>query len=309
MKFYQQIDLFFLIGWMILSSGGIACTASRSQNAPLQKGQAPFQFETKKISSFEIAHFDPATGASWTAQFKRNPESFWEIASGPGGTHLIDRKAHSNLIDHFLDTLKTLQITGPAPHGPPEAFDLSPPRFAIRWNDQEFRLGSGKFASIGSSIYEVEGAALKLIEYFEKFESLRDQTWLSPLSSDEIDEVELLRGGRKIFYAQREGSLWTNARHQPLKADVSFFLDQITHARIREFIDKEEVSHRLIDSIRKKPLHHITFKDRLGNTTEAYLKWETLAGTRKLFSLTSSRPTAVFQVFDEATRFFEPLKP
>lgn len=287
----------------------VACTSSQNSNEPLiPKGKSPFDFETKKITTFEIAKADPKTGDSWTAQFERNRDGMWEIASGPGGERLIDRKAHSQLIDHLLDTLKTLRVTQQAPKGPPESFDLAPPRFALRWGGNELRLGSGKFASIGSSIYEVEGAALKMLDYVESFQSLREQTLLSPISSDDIDEVELSRNGKKYFYAQREGTLWTDAHHRPVQPDMAYFLDQLTHARIQEFVEHPKISAPLATSVQKNPLVQITLKDRLGHATEAYLKWEIIEGSKNLYSTTSLRPTAVFRIFNEALRFFVPFK-
>jgi len=291
----------------------LACTSSKSpststKTAQFIKGQLPFQFETQKITTFEIAKADPKTGDAWTARFERNREGIWEIAAGPGGPNLLDRKAHSSFIDHLLDTLKTLQVTRPALQGPPESFDLSPPRFALRWGQNELFLGSGKFASIGGTVYELEGAALKLLEYIPQFQSLREQTWLSPLTSDDIDEVELSRAGKKYFYAQREGSVWTDQQHKPVKPDMNHFLDQITHARIQEFIDDPEVSQRLAQDLRKNPMQELTLKDRNGTATQAFFKWEASGGFKKLYCLSTSRPTSVFRIFDESTRFFEPLR-
>lgn len=306
---FRIISIFPKFSMLLLLWCALACTSSQNtKEGIIREGQSPFAFDTKKIMTFEIAKADPKTGDAWSAQFDRNPDGIWEVASGPGGGHLIDRKAHSQLIDHLLDTLRTLRVTHLAPKGPPESFELIPPRFALRWGGHELRLGSGQFASIGSTVYEVEGAALKMLDYIDSFQSLREQTLLSPITSDDIDEVELSQGGKKYFYAQREGTVWTDVHHKPVKPDMSFFLDQLTHARIQEFVDQPETSAQLAASVRKNPLVQITLKDRLGHATQAYWKWETMEGTKKLFSTSSLRPSAVFRIFDGAVRFFEPFK-
>ncbi len=306
MVFRGVKSLFSILSVAFILCCSAACTHSESPNsAEFRAGQVPFQFETKKVTSIEIAKADRKTGDSWTAKFQRNNDGEWEVASGPGGSNLLDRKAHSTLIDHLLDTLKTLRVTAPAPKGPPESFELSPPHFAIRWSGNEMRLGAGKFVAIGPSIYEMEGAALKMIELIESFQTLRQQTWLSPLTSDDVDEIELYRGKKKYFYAQRDGSVWTDQKHKPVRQDVAFFLDQLTHTRIEEFVDTPQLSARLVQSIRKAPTQHIIFKDRNGRTTEADLKWEVVDASEKLYGTTSSRPGSAFRIFPEAIRFFE----
>jgi hypothetical protein len=314
MKF--QIGLAFSIA---VALGSAACTKT-STSPQFTKGQVPFAaglFDLNSITRLEIAKADPATGDAWAAQVQRvaTPEGAdpqWEITSAPGELNLIDRKAQSGFITHLLDTLKTLRISGPAPRGSLESFGLQPPRFALRWGTHEVRFGKDRYALIEDSVYEIEGATLKMLEYLPAFQSLRDQIWLSPLTADDVDEIEIYtrknKGQKPVFYAQRDGSVWTDQQHKPVKQDISSFLQQIAHVRIQEFVDDSETTRKLQNSIQARPLLRVIFRGRNNLETQASINWEVLNGTKALYGTSSARPNAAFRIFSEALRFFAPFQ-
>ena len=306
MKFCTVAPRFDFAVFFILLTLIAGCTQSSPPSEELLKpGQAPFQFEVKKTQSLEIVKTDPKTGQSWNARFHRNPDTTWEIDSAPGGINPLDRKAHTTLIDHLLDSLRSLRVTALAPKGPLESFDLAPPHLALRWDGSEFSLGSGKYAAIKGTAYEMEGAAIKILDYVENFQSLRQATWLFPITSDDVDEIEIFRSLKpgapsKTFYAQREGAAWTDRKHKPVKKDLSSFLDQLTHLRILEFIDDPETSSRLVKELQQKASTRAILKDRQGNATEIRL-----GGQKELYGISTHRPGVAFKLYPEAIRFFE----
>ena len=64
---------------------------------------------------------------------------------------------------------------------------------------------------------------MSMLDFLKGFSTLRRET-LSPIDSDDVDEIRVEKAGVKTLYAQREGDKWTDEKHRPVKADVAAFL-------------------------------------------------------------------------------------
>lgn len=297
-----------------------ACT--RAQPPGFRSGDKPLEsaFPAKEI---EIIRAEPSRGETWTVKLVKNgPEpTDWAISGHSAGVELLDRRAHGTFLEHLMSTLRTLQVTGDAARGPIESYGLLPPAFAIRWNGGELRVGSPgpeafeRFAEfrldgkIGSTpaIYRVKGSALEMLQHLESFTSVRQAVLVSPLTSDEVDELEVSKTGRNgKFYAQREGDVWTDRRHKPVRKDIDAFLETLTHARIQEFVDDRVAAEEIARKVPKSPLYSITLNDRKGKPTRIDLGWSVAGGEEHLYATVSSRPGA-FRVYRELLFPFESL--
>ena len=318
-----------------------ACTSkpsAESQQAisAITLDRPVFHFDYKRATSLTIAKSDPASGDHWEARFERqqdNAAAFydgdpWVIRSYSENGSLPDRLANRTLILHLLDTLSTLHPIERASDGAGEnvraSYGLTPPRYALRWEVREpeekqpksFQVEIGGLVNSGSdsdrvaygvfppdtTIYKLDGAALPMLEYVKKFSVIRQET-LSPLSSDDVDEIEIRQNGAKTFYAQRDGDLWSDAHHHPWKKrDVQGFLDRITHLRIENFVDAGAEAAPLRTVLERKSVTEITLIDRYSKPTKLRLARQ---GERALAEI-SSRPGAVFVLYPGALSKLEP---
>ena len=299
------------------------CTQSANQSAlkPPEKSKGLFSFQYDAVTEVLIAKNDLVTGDHWTARIQRpsTTSSEWRILSVAGvhddGHELLDRRADGAFILHLLDTFRTLTSVDVAQSGAPEVFGLNPPLFVIRWTAPEgtfeVHLGAptGKenttYALLPAreQIFAVQGAALTMLSYLRSFESLRYRQ-LSTWTSDDVDEIELRKGRRAVFYAQREGSQWLDRKHRPLSFDVNAIVEGLTHARIKSFIDDEAAAQKLLPQLTQKPLYEAIFRDRHHQTNRLVLAQARTGDASEVIALTSSRPKAVFTLFPEATRLF-----
>lgn len=301
------------LGYAILGASiFLSCTQKDSQSEALSpETRFLFSFDPQSVLTLEIAKSDPQSGDAWSARVTRNSTSdSWLIASGNGST-LIDRKAANLFIAHLLDTLRTLQPTEKARSGPLGAFGLSPPHFAIRWAGNEVHLGApadsgavyGRIQGKDNpdQVYVMRGAALQMLSHLNSFDALRLRT-LTLFQSDDIDEIELRKGKKTFFYAQREGEVWTNKGHKPYSIDVGKLLDRLTHARIKEFIDHPELNQELNHKLEKQPSYEAVLIPRKGSAERLRFQWN---DSRQLIATTSARKGAAFQVYPEILGIFQ----
>lgn len=304
-----------------------------TQSIPTGGGRPAYAFDLSHAVSLTIAKADPTTGEHWIARVERNPEAPatfheldpWMIRSYSAAENLPDRLANRNYILHLIDTLQTFHanaiVNGDPSVDARASYGLTPPRYALQWEVRDGQVTKNFAIEIGNvtdpkaemakesygtfppahSIYRVDGAAIAMLDYLKNFATLRHEV-LSPVTSDDIDEIEIVRGKKKVFYAQREGDVWTNEKHRPWKKDVAGFLDRITHLRIQAFIDLEEETTPLLQELSKHPLVEITLKDRLGNPTVFIFAKKK---NRELAEV-SNRGKAVFVLFPTALKKLEP---
>ena len=239
-----------------------------------------------------IVKADPDTGDHWAARVARSGSSQWKITSD---SSLTDSFADETLLFHLLDELKFLKITSSAPRGPLSSFGLDPPRFALRFTTGEksfvLSIGSrletgGAYATAsttGNTVEVVNGAALKVLERFESFDDLR-RLRFGTMSSDDVEEIEILRPGKKLFYAQRDGTMWADPKHHAVKADVNAILDELTETRARAILSEAPFPLR--------PQAVIILKDRHENATRIKIS----LFRQKVIGTLSSRPGAFFEL-------------
>jgi hypothetical protein len=281
--------------WLLFLFSG--CTESNPLHSPI--GTRPFQFDPKQVSELMITKFDPNTGDRWTATFKQTGND-WEIVSGPNNIILSDRKANSTFILHLLDAIRTLKIESNAPLGSLASLQLSPPRFGIRWNtpqgEFQFRLGSAlknpssAYLTLdGTQPLQAQGSAIQMFDMIKSFQFLRKHTWTT-VSSDDIDEIKIFQRGKPHFYAQREGDLWTDQKHHPLKKNVSDLLEKITNAQPLELVDHPEQVSGIKMLFSSDSSYQADLIDRKGKTTSLKLQ----KSKDRLYGLSSDRPSIAF---------------
>src|SRR5689334_18947507 len=97
MPLHLPLQLALLVALLTASNGCLS--GSTEQNARLEPGSKPFQFDLKKVQTLTLAKSDPLTGDHWFAVFQPKPEhprrrtapAPWEITSAPGDFLLADR--------------------------------------------------------------------------------------------------------------------------------------------------------------------------------------------------------------------------
>jgi hypothetical protein len=311
------------------------CSHDKAPAEPeIPVGKPAYSFDWKKTNSLTIAKADPATGDHWMARVGRiqeKPESFfendpWEIQAYSENTVLSDRLANRILIEHFLDTLSTFRAetavdADESSDKVRSSYGLNPPRYSIQWQawdlpSQKMRTyqveispetttqaGHETYGSFPPSrkIYKVEGATIPMLGYIKDFLTLR-QSQLSPLSSDDVDEIVVEGGGGKL-YAQRDGDRWADEKHHPWKKEFGPFLDRLTHLRIKNFIDSENEAVPLKQKIERSTTMKVTVKDRYGKPT--VFRFARMADHRVVADV-SSRGQAVFELFPDALDHFNP---
>jgi hypothetical protein len=258
-----------------------------------------------KVYELAIQKSDPEHQEYWTAVLTRNANEQWRITSPPADQEMGDRMADEVFINHLLDALQQVQLEKEAPNGALETFGLSSPIFSVRWktSDQEAKLYVGHplkgkatyYLSLdGKKIWEGSGSGLRMLYMIDSFQKLRRRAW-SLFTSDDVDEIEFFRQGRRVFYAQREGNSWTNRRHSAYSAPIDQLIDAVTGAVAIAFIDRVSIS--------KHALFEVRLTDRHGKTEIYQLR---KAGTN-LHGTLLSRPQTIF-VFDSKSRLAQALR-
>lgn len=264
------------------------------------QGSKPFQFKPDQVKEITIIKSDPITGDRWTAILQSKNKPGWEFTYVSDNFTFSDRKANDAFINHLLDSLQTLSITGVAPHGTLDSLGLDPPRFAITWktNDQQFQFQLGAFQKEGVSAYfttdgtyfaTVSGSTLKLLSAVDSISWLRDSNW-SSFSADDVDEIELKKGARLIFYAQRDGIIWADQNHKPVKKDVESLLEQVTSAQAIQLIDDSNHLNKLNSLMKTHLLCTLTLRNRGGH--ELVLK--VIERNKEIVGSNSDRPFIAF---------------
>ncbi|OFZ56374.1 MAG: hypothetical protein A2428_01375 [Bdellovibrionales bacterium RIFOXYC1_FULL_54_43] len=283
--------------------------------------------KTTRVADLRVFRFDYKTATQlvieeggkgvkdpeWSVRLQKNESGNWQFTSAPEGTTLLDRRADTVLIDHLLDTISTAQRVTSISTGTPESLGLVPPRFAFRWlskaGEMELRIGNPAgdatqhaemqglaFASAppNPEIFTIRGSVLKMLAHIASFETLRQRTWAT-FPADDVDELELFTGPshrKTLLYAQREGDVWTDRKHKPVKAQVEPFLEWLTTFKVAEFIDDEKLAHKLAGL--PVAYHEIRLTDRHGKATIFRLK--DLRGKKtqpEIVGTLSTRPGAV----------------
>jgi hypothetical protein len=332
----RTVKILLSVSLIALSS----CTHDKldksEDSAEIPLGKPAYSFDGKRANALTIAKADPATGDHWMARVTRiqeKPESFfdndpWLIQAYSENTSLEDQLANRILILHLLDTLSTFRATAvvnadESSDSVRSSFGLNPPRYAIQWqawdktgqklktyqteigNPVDLKQGNETYGTFPPSrkIYKVDGAAIAMLDYVKDFLSLR-QSQLSPLTSDDVDEIVIENGcGKKLLYAQRDGDRWTNQNHKLWKKDVAGFLERMTHLRIKTFIDSQTQSDPLRNRLTSASQLKVILKDRYGKPTTFRFAQ---TADHQVIADVSSRGKAVFDLFPEALDHLNP---
>jgi hypothetical protein len=284
------------------------CTAHTAKDQSVENwhnGQRIVKTFPRDATVLTLFKNDPSSGEQWSTVLERvpGPTRFqWEFAGA--GTPFSDHRADGNFVAHLLDSLETLQFADLPPDAPLASLGLEPPSFAIRWSvgdrTEELHIGgpgvnNGEFfAQIGSDPRPVlvEGSFLKLIREV-RLDRLRQRAWSSQ-APDDIDEIDVRRGGKSVFYAQRErtprGVTWTNRGHEPLKVDAGKLIQDLLRAPIQDFVDEPVLAARAASDLTHHPDFEAVFSAREGgHLTLSVRNQESLA-------LCSQRPHAPFRL-------------
>jgi hypothetical protein len=282
----------------IARSNPAALAAKR--NLSLLPGRLAFDFNPKSVEEITLAKTDPITGDTWLATFA-NKNSLWTIVAAPANTSLIDRIANDVFINHLIDTLAALRLQDNPMTGPPQAMGLRPSRFSVKWRtptaEFKFFLGalvgdhSGRrYISLDDSKVDIAaGSSLAMLDQIDSFQFLRNRTW-TLLNADDVDEIELLRGGKPFFYAQREGESWTDRAHRPIQRDVNALLSKLTATPLESFVDDATQKAQIEKSGFKQAYSEARLIDRFGKVTS--LKTTELHGIT--YGINSTRPEGLF---------------
>ncbi|HLE00498.1 MAG TPA: DUF4340 domain-containing protein [Bdellovibrionota bacterium] len=288
-----------------------------------------FRFDYKTVTQLVVEKGGNAAknhpkDHQWSIRLQKNENGNWEFASSPEGTTLLDRRADTVFIDHLLDTISTAQKVTSITTAAPESLGLVPPGFAFRWiskaGEMELRIGNPAgdatqhaemqglaFASAppNPEVFTIRGSVLKMLAHIGSFETLRQRTWAT-FPADDVDELELFIGPsprKSRLYAQREGDVWTDRKHKPLKAQVGPFLEWLTTFKVAEFIDEEKLANKLANS--PAAYHEVRVTDRHGKATVFRLKDLRGKSTQpEVVGTLSTRPGTVAI----STRDFERIK-
>lgn len=306
-----------------------SCTRSESPSSAsrgdakseLKAGAPLLSFRPEEISELTFWQNNPHQDSRWTGQFKKEADGHWSVVALSQDFSPLDRRADSSLIHHFLDTLTTFQVLESLGEGASEKFGLSPAFFRIELRDSSNRLlslslgeapppSSGKSgvyaqAQMGSERTPVvlgKGAALAMLQYLRTPEALRQRVLLT-VTTDEVDELTLLRQGQPILKAERQGDDWIDARKKKLKAPVTPYLEKLTHLRAAEFADDPAQAKRALQALQaKRPLFTARLTDRHGQQVELHATpWE-----GALWASVSSRPEGAFKLYPESIQLFKP---
>jgi hypothetical protein len=312
-QFYVPlIWIFCLFGF-----GNLACTQSAPPKSPTDQ---VFHYDVNQIEEITLGKLDPNTGEQWMTSIHRTDPNLagrsrrldrakWEFTSLPDGSRITDLKANSIFIMHLLDSLRSLRKTGEAPHGSLESLGLAPPLYVLRLKfageSLEFRIGNSADHQRGQYFTEdlkqvivADGSFLKMLPLITDFEKLRDQSW-SSMTTDDVDEFTISKRGKPIFYAQREGSSWTDQKHRPIELentavfkqnslkDAESLLKSLTELRPKGLKDDLKLREHLGLS---KSFSEIQIMDRHGATHSLKL----VKTSKNLFGLSTARPSAVF---------------
>lgn len=234
---------------------GNGCNKSAPKAPRFQVGRPVLSFNYLDATELSISKNDPDTGDRWSAQFLRvgklgpqRASARWEMTQAPEGMTPTDRLANGAFIAHLLDTLANLRLEAQtAVYGTENSFGLNPPRYWLRWKSgntgaglqQEIRLGAkaslfSAFASMEGQVLQVEGAALKMLDYLSEFKKLR-HTKLSTWSVDDADRIEISVPGKPKLLAERNSGEWTLPGGKPLRRPIDAYLDGIFHLEIESF--------------------------------------------------------------------------
>ncbi len=296
-----------------------ACTEKKPAHLP----KNPFQqFNYVETQSVSILKNDPETGDRWDVRLRPAPGAtegdgtpLWEFTDT--SVPWIDRLVDRSFLFHLLDTLSTLQVASEPQSGPPTAFGLSPPFFAIQWKTSshpeqaELRLGQtnrspeGRFALIKDEnghdqIVVIQGAVLQMLAQLQNLQQLRRQvlfTW-------DIDAIDGVRWKSGSVERRSDGWITPGKKgHRPIAVhQTEDWLQFLCHLRINHFIDDTSENSQLLTAIRSAPDHLITFEGRRKNKFEFRVKIQ----NGKLYGWVSTRPRAIFQLYLDTLKHILP---
>ena len=316
MNFTQALSLCVASLFLSASILTTSCTKTSNQeeNAPIRLNVPLLQnYHSSEMTELWISQNDPTTQRHWTARLTRPGTKLdWTIASAPEGQELRDHLADSAFISHLLSLFETLQAIADAPQGPPTSFALEPPIMGLKMSGGGKTYGinfgmpapknSGSYAYLpgppASRVIVANGSVLEMLNMVNQFDVLRRRT-LSTLTSDEVDEVELWRGKKKLIYAQRQGDDWADSKQKKMRIPIQDVVEALTHLRIKSFVDDPGFAQSALARLRN-PEYRAVLKDRNGTSMEIRLAHSQAL----LFGVVSSRPKGVFEMHADSTRFW-----
>ncbi len=301
---------------------GTGCSGRADSKAPPSKNALN---EFSQVESLTLSKDDSGSGDAWIARLEKKGAE-WRLRAGPHGETLTDDRADGRWIEHFLDTLRTLQSDGTAPPSTRASYGLDRPLFRIQWTsagrEQEIRIGAEDgpggtvFAQVGSKsdapVILIRGASVRMLGQLDRFEKIRERRLLT-FELDDVDEI-FVDWGKGKRYFQRQGEFWAdpkNVRFRGVQLEqVIFVLDSIAHLQVTRFPDLGELS---LSSIRAAPIRsgkvsdariQMRFRTRQGQEYQLGL----IQTGRELSAELSTRPGNRFGIHPEAGKWMRALR-
>ena len=267
-----------------------------------------FFFKPESASHLTISRFQ--NGKTWTAEFQRSPSALWNITTAPGGGPLLDTAAHSNFLEHLMDTVSTLSIISGASKGTDEQLGLARPQWMFRITlqdhqtieiivgDQDTQTHSRiTKLSLGDKSEAVltQGAFFGLLDHVKNFNSLR-LSKLSQLQADDLFEIKLLKEKKLTHSIKREVSEWIAPLHRDVTEKVDAWLERLVHLQIADYIDDPK-AQKEIEKKSKSGLSLQIIVTKLDKTQEKWTFWKI---QQNIYAQSDVRGSLFFKMYDDA---------
>jgi hypothetical protein len=273
-KSFMKISQKWILLWALSLS---ACFSDR---IPRPDSTHPFSIRPEQVEELTIMSTQTHSDSPWIATLIKK-QNQWEIASFSSVPNLADHRANETLVLHLLDTLSSIQVAERGPPAPLSSLGLAPPQFAIRWrtrkDTQEIKIGNSAkdHAHINITwdhepVWLASGAFFSLLNQVQSWETLRAPSWVTE-APDDIDEIRIKRGTRPLFYAQRDGDQWGDAKHRPIRVEVDSLLNQLLQPW-QKVLDLDSEMITLQELIHKRPDYSITLAGRMKTSIQLELK-------------------------------------
>lgn len=269
----------------------------------------PFHFGLEAVDSLSIYHRAHSGGESWNARYAKTGER-WHIQSATQAL-LTDTLADAKLINHLLDTLRTLTIEDNQVSGPSDNLGLASPDFSLEWRSEgkTFSLEVGTQDLSTSTAYVrfphadrdqvflVKGAAVQMLDHFRTFAETREKR----LVGLDLDDVA---GVSNPIHAQRLSGGWGDLKNKPYSDRFGEWLDAFLHLRVQAFLEESDPEIKTAKRALSKPKWIIELIDQGDQKT----KIEVARVGNRLYAQNRSRNEAIFELPLQAEKHLTVLK-
>lgn len=257
--------------------------------------------QANEIERLSIASHDATTRAPWIVQL-RKVAKHWQIEAVSDAPDLSDRFVNEGLILHLLDTLSSLKVSEPGPKTPLGALGLDPPEYAIQWSGQKGSQSLWVGGQVpgrseinisldGKTSWLASGPLFSILSEIQNWQKLRSPSWVIQ-GPDDIDEITIHKGQKKLLYAQRDGDHWADSLHRPIRQDIDRILEALMTQPWKKFLDQTEAVPQIKSMILSNPDYRVSLSGRSTQTFELSLRERD--GT--LYGYNQDRPNCIFQL-------------